>query len=280
MKSSRIYNISKTKEIMEEHDITMKKSLGQNFLIDGNIVRKIVDSAELNKDDVILEVGPGIGSLTEEILIRGNILTSIEIDSKFAEILRENFSDFKNWNLVEGDALDDDNWNKANENPTPNVFIGNLPYVITTPILEKIFKSKNTFKRIVVMVQKEVADRMTASPGTKKYGSLSVFVNFFGKATELFTVKEGSFIPRPKVKSAVVRIDTIKRDNDPEGFMDFVHKAFNMRRKTLLNSLSKGYDMDKDEIEKRILEAEIDPGVRAEKLNLEEFLKLYEKFKF
>lgn len=280
MNNSRIYNIRKTKEIMEEHDITMKKSLGQNFLIDGNIVRKIVDSAELDDRDVILEVGPGIGSLTEEILLRENLLTSIEIDSRFAEILKENLSQFSNWKLVEGDALDDDNWNKANENPTPNVFIGNLPYVITTPILEKIFKSKNTFKRIVVMVQKEVADRMTAKPGTKEYGSLSVFVNFFGKATELFTVKEGSFIPRPKVKSAVVRIDTINRNVDSEGFMDFVHKAFNMRRKTLLNSLSNGYEMTKEEIEERILKSEIDPGIRAEKLNLEDFLKLYENFRF
>lgn len=279
MNNSRIYNVKKTKEIMEEHDILMKKSLGQNFLIDGNIVRKIVDSAELKEGDVVLEVGPGIGSLTEEILLRGNLLTSIEIDSRFADILRENLSDFDNWKLVEGDALDDDNWKIANENPTPNVFIGNLPYVITTPILEKIFKSKNTFRSIVVMVQKEVADRMTARPGTKEYGSLSVFVNFFGNATELFTVKEGSFIPRPKVKSAVVRIDTVKREEDATGFMDFVHKAFNMRRKTLLNSLSNGYELDKEDIKDRILSADLDPGIRAEKLNLEQFLNLYKKFK-
>lgn len=280
MEKTRIYNVKKTKEIMEEHDILMKKSLGQNFLIDGNIVRKIVDSAELKNSDVVLEVGPGIGSLTEEILLRGNLLTSIEIDSRFADILRENLSEFENWKLVEGDALDDENWKIANEKPTPNVFIGNLPYVITTPILEKIFKSENTFKSIVVMVQKEVADRMTAKPGTKEYGSLSVFVNFFGEAKELFTVKEGSFIPRPKVKSAVVKIDTLKREEDATGFMDFVHKAFNMRRKTLLNSLSNGYDLDKEDIKQRILNANLDPGIRAEKLNLEEFLNLYKYFKF
>lgn len=263
---------------MEMHDITMKKSLGQNFLVDGNILRKIVDSADLKENDVVLEVGPGIGSLSEEILLRGNKLTSIEIDDRFIDILHENFEDMNNFKLVHGDALDDEIWKSANENPTPNVFIGNLPYVITTPILEKIFKNENKFDKIVVMVQKEVAERMTAKPGSKTYGSLSVFVSFFSNAKILFDVSEGSFIPRPKVKSSVVLLETIEREGRPDKFMDFVHTAFGMRRKTLLNSLSMGLDMEKSEVQDKIEKAGIDTNVRAENLNLNEFLNLYSIF--
>lgn len=274
----RIYNIKNTRKIMEMHDITMKKSLGQNFLIDGNILRKIVDSADLKENDVVLEVGPGIGSLSEEILLRGNKLTSIEIDDGFIDILHENFEGMNNFKLVHGDALDDEIWKSANENPTPNVFIGNLPYVITTPILEKIFKNENKFDKIVVMVQKEVAERMTAKPGSKTYGSLSVFVSFFSNAKILFDVSEGSFIPRPKVKSSVVLLETIEREGRPDKFMDFVHTAFGMRRKTLLNSLSMGLDMEKSEVQEKIEKAGIDTNVRAENLNLNEFLNLYSIF--
>lgn len=275
----RIYNATRTKKIMAEHDLTMKKSLGQNFLVDGNIVKKIVDGARLQKDDTVLEVGPGIGSLTEEVLLRGNSVTSIEIDSRFYPILRENFQSFDKFKLVEGDALNDLIWKAANEKPTPNVFVGNLPYVITTPLLEKIFTSDNKFKTAVVMVQKEVADRMTAGPGSKTYGALSVFVSFFSKAKTLFTVSEGSFIPRPKVKSAVVKLELKSPETDGKKFMKFVHTLFNMRRKTLLNAASKGMNLDKEETLKIITNAGISPDVRAETLGLESFLRLYENFK-
>lgn len=275
----RIYNATRTKKIMVEYDLTMKKSLGQNFLVDGNIVKKIVDGAGLQKDDIVLEVGPGIGSLTEEVLLRGNSATSIEIDSRFYPILRENFQRFNNFKLVEGDALNDLVWKAANEKPTPNVFVGNLPYVITTPLLEKIFTSDNKFKTAVVMVQKEVADRMTAGPGSKTYGALSVFVSFFSNAKTLFTVSEGSFIPRPKVKSAVVKLELKTPETDGKKFMKFVHTLFNMRRKTLLNAASKGMNLDKEETLKIITNAGISPDVRAETLGLESFLRLYENFK-
>lgn len=275
----RIYNATRTKKIMAEHDLTMKKSLGQNFLVDGNIVKKIVDGARLQKDDIVLEVGPGIGSLTEEALLRGNSVTSIEIDSRFYPILRENFQSFNKFKLVEGDALNDEVWKAANEKPIPNVFVGNLPYVITTPLLEKIFTSDNKFKTAVVMVQKEVADRMTAGPGSKTYGALSVFVSFFSNAKTLFTVSEGSFIPRPKVKSAVVKLELKSPETDGKKFMKFVHTLFNMRRKTLLNAASKGMNLDKEETLKIITNAGISPDVRAETLGLESFLRLYENFK-
>ncbi|MCI6609259.1 MAG: 16S rRNA (adenine(1518)-N(6)/adenine(1519)-N(6))-dimethyltransferase RsmA [Ezakiella sp.] len=275
----RIYNATRTKKIMAKYDLTMKKSLGQNFLVDGNIVKKIVDGARLQKDDKVLEVGPGIGSLTEEVLLRGNSATSIEIDSRFYPILRENFQRFNNFKLVEGDALNDEVWKEANEKPEPNVFMGNLPYVITTPLLEKIFTRSNRFKTVVVMVQKEVADRMTAAPGSKTYGALSVFVSFFSNAKTLFTVSESSFIPRPKVKSAVVKMELKAPEVDGKKFMKFVHIAFNMRRKTLLNSVSKGMDLDKKESLKMITNCGIDPDVRAETLELKSFLRLYENFK-
>lgn len=275
----RIYNATRTKKIMVEYDLTMKKSLGQNFLVDGNIVKKIVDAAGLQNDDKVLEVGPGIGSLTEEALLRGNSVTSIEIDSRFYPILRENFERFNNFKLVEGDALNDEVWKEANGKPEPNVFMGNLPYVITTPLLEKIFTSDNKFKTAVVMVQKEVADRMTAGPGSKTYGALSVFVSFFSNAKTLFTVSEGSFIPRPKVKSAVVKLELKTPETDGKKFMKFVHTLFNMRRKTLLNAASKGMNLDKEETLKIITNAGISPDVRAETLGLESFLRLYENFK-
>lgn len=272
----RIYSPKIAKKISELYDITMKKSLGQNFLVDGNVVRHIVDSAKIDENSNVLEVGPGIGALTEEVLIRGAKLSSIEIDQRFVEILHDRLDEFHNFQLIHGDAVDEEVFESAAQGK--DIFISNMPYVVTTPLLERIFLSKANFKRAVIMVQKEVAIRMVASPNSKDYGSLSVFVKAFADAKRLFTVKPMSFMPKPKVDSEVLLLEIKKFDGDIKEFMKIVHASFSARRKTLLNSLSIGLKMEKSSVERFLLESGIDPAKRAENLNIDDFYQMYKIF--
>lgn len=270
IEDKRIYNITKTRSIMETHGLELKKSLGQNFLVDGNILKKIVDAAELDSISRVLEVGPGIGSLTEEILLRGVDTLSIEIDQRFHPILEENFKGYDNFTLVKGDATDKDLFKSSAMGR--DIFIANLPYVVTTPLLELIFTYGN-FNRAIIMIQKEVAARILASPRSKDYSALSVFVKYFSDARLITNVKGTSFIPKPKVDSSVIRLD-IKNNKDATQFLAVVHKAFGMRRKTLLNSLSMGLATSKEIIREVLLASNIDENRRAEELDLNEFQRL------
>lgn len=267
---TRIYHLNRTREIINEYDLDFKKSLGQNFLIDGNVLKKIADASGIDEISKVLEVGPGIGSLTEELLLRGSSVNSIEIDQRFYPILEENLDRFKNFKLFKGDATDENLFKQAANGC--QFFVANLPYVVTTPILENIF-TLGDFKSATIMVQREVAIRMTAKPGTKDYSALSVFVEYFSDAEELFVVKRGAFIPSPKVESSVVGLK-LKQRRDHKSFMKLVHAAFGLRRKTILNSISMGLNCDKEFLNEAFLNCNINPQSRAENLSVEDYVKL------
>lgn len=279
----RLFKISRLKEILNKYDFKFTKSLGQNFLIDGNIVKKIGDAADLCEDDYILEIGPGIGTLTEELSLRAKKVISVEIDEKLKELLKETipyenvefiFQNFLKISLREIE--------KEKFVGRPYKIVANLPYYITSPIIEKILTEGENCKSITVMIQREVAERFAAKKSTKDYGSLSVFIQFFSDPIYNFTVSKSCFIPKPNVDSGLVTLKikkdlpTINRDE----FFKIVRAGFSKRRKTLLNSLSKSdLNLDKDMVKKALKNSNIDESRRAESLEMEEFMALYKNFK-
>ena len=279
MDSKRLYTPSRIKEILNHHGFTMTKSLGQNFLIDGNTVRGIVDGAGISKEDRILEIGPGIGTLTEELALRGKSVLAIEKDQRLKPILDETMADYDNVEILFSDVLKLDikeEWEKRfGEDPVH--IVANLPYYVTTPILGALFDLDLNLKTLTVMVQKEVAERMCANPGKKDYGALSLFIRYHSQPEIIRQVPNSVFIPRPKVDSAVVFMEVKEKDPalEKEKFFRIVKAAFSKRRKTILNALSTyGFSMDKQEIRDILNRANIDSIRRAETLSLTDFIVL------
>lgn len=274
----------RTKAILEKYGFSFKKSLGQNFLIDTNILRNIVDYANLTDESGAIEIGPGIGALTEQLARRSKKVVAFEIDQRLLPILEETLSPYPNTKVIHEDVL------KANvlqviesefEDIEDLMVVANLPYYVTTPIIMELLEKKLPIRGIVCMLQKEVADRISASPGTKDYGSLSIAVQYYTKAETVMVVPRTVFIPQPNVDSAVIRL-TVR--NEPpvkvknENFFFQVTKAsFAQRRKTILNNLTSQLPAGKEK-KNQIIEAlnaaEIDPGRRGETLSLEEFARL------
>lgn len=283
MNEKRLYSPSYIREILDEYGFRFTKSLGQNFLIDGNIVRKICDEGHINKEDDILEIGPGIGTLTEELSIRGNKVVAIEIDEKLLPILHSTLGRYENIEIVHGDILKIDIkelFNERFEKESIKV-VANLPYYITTPIISRLLEEQLPLDSIIVMVQKEVAERIVASPGSKDYGSLSVFVQYYTEPEIVINVPKNVFMPRPNVDSRVLHLK--KRKNlyeleDVDMFFKVVKAAFSKRRKTILNSLSSGLNVDKDVMKEILDRANISPTERAENLNIEDFSKISSLF--
>ncbi len=279
MEDKRLYSPSYVKEILGKYNFKFSKSLGQNFLIDGNIVRSIVEKAKITKDDYVLEIGPGIGTLTEELAIKAKKVIGVEIDRKLLPILDESLDKYDNAEIIHGDILDID-INKLIEEKFDNKkikIVANLPYYITTPIIGKLIEDDLNIESIVVMVQKEVADRMACPPGSKLYGSLSVFIDFYTRAEIILKVPKTVFMPQPKIDSAIIKLSLKDQlpDIDKEKFFQVVKAAFSKRRKTVLNSLSTyGFDIEKEIIKEALKQANIDPIRRAETLSTEEFLKI------
>ena len=279
MEDKRLYSPSYVKEILGKYNFKFSKSLGQNFLIDGNIVRSIVEKAKITKDDYVLEIGPGIGTLTEELAIKAKKVIGVEIDRKLLPILDESLDKYDNVEIIHGDILDID-INKLIEEKFDNKkikIVANLPYYITTPIIGKLIEDDLNIESIVVMVQKEVADRMACPPGSKLYGSLSVFIDFYTRAEIILKVPKTVFMPQPKIDSAIIKLSLKDQlpDIDKEKFFQVVKAAFSKRRKTVLNSLSTyGFDIEKEIIKEALKQANIDPIRRAETLSTEEFLKI------
>ena len=279
MEDKRLYSPSYVKEILGKYNFKFSKSLGQNFLIDGNIVRSIVEKAKITKDDYVLEIGPGIGTLTEELAIKAKKVIGVEIDRKLLPILDESLDKYDNADIIHGDILDID-INKLIEEKFDNKkikIVANLPYYITTPIIGKLIEDDLNIESIVVMVQKEVADRMACPPGSKLYGSLSVFIDFYTRAEIILKVPKTVFMPQPKIDSAIIKLSLKDQlpDIDKEKFFQVVKAAFSKRRKTVLNSLSTyGFDIEKEIIKEALKQANIDPIRRAETLSTEEFLKI------
>lgn len=278
----RISNIIRTQDILRRHDFNFKKKFGQNFLTDHNILTKITQTAELSKEVNVIEIGPGIGSLTQYLLEEAAEVMAFEIDKSLIPILEETMAPYDNFTLVSADILKVDLLSKIQKFKNPNLpikVVANLPYYITTPILMHLIESKIPFSEFVVMMQKEVADRIAASPKTKAYGSLSIAVQYYMEASVAFIVPRTVFIPAPNVDSAILKM--VRREaplvevEDEEWFFKTMHSSFVHRRKTLMNNLQAAFGKEsKPEIEKLLAQAEISPTIRGEALSIEEFAKL------
>lgn len=279
METKRLYSPKYVKEILAKYGFEFSKSLGQNFLIDGNIVRKIVEKANIGPEDYVLEIGPGIGTLTEELALKAKKVVAIELDKDLLPILDETLSQYENVEIIHGDVLKVD-LKKIMEEKLDNKrvkLVANLPYYVTTPIITKLLESDLNLDSIIVMVQKEVAERIGAKAGGKEYGSLSVFVSFFSQAEIIINVPKTVFMPQPKVDSAVIKLDIKKElpDIDRDKFFKVVKAAFSKRRKTLLNALSSyGFNIDKETIKETLEKLNIKPEIRAENLSVEDFIKI------
>lgn len=278
----RISNIIRTQDILRRHDFNFKKKFGQNFLTDHNILTKITQTAELSKEVNVIEIGPGIGSLTQYLLEEAAEVMAFEIDKSLIPILEETMAPYDNFTLVSADILKVDLLSEIQKFKNPNLpikVVANLPYYITTPILMNLIESKIPFSEFVVMMQKEVADRIAASPKTKAYGSLSIAVQYYMEASVAFIVPRTVFIPAPNVDSAILKM--VRREaplvevEDEEWFFKTMHSSFVHRRKTLMNNLQAAFGKEsKPEIEKLLAQAEISPTIRGEALSIEEFAKL------
>lgn len=279
MENKRLYSPSYVKEVLSRHGFKFSKSLGQNFLIDGNIVRKIVSESNITDKDYILEIGPGMGTLTEELALRAKKVVAIELDSSLLPILEETLGKYNNVEIIHGDVLKIDLEKLIQEklNNGPVKVVANLPYYVTTPIIGKLIEDNLNLDSITVMVQKEVAERMAASPGGKEYGSLSIFVNFYSNPEIVVKVPKTVFMPQPKIDSAVIRL-TLKKDLpdiDQDKFFKVVKAGFSKRRKTIINALSSyGFNIEKDIIKECLEKSNISPEERAENLSVEDFIKI------
>ena len=285
----RIADYSVTKAVLERHGFTFKKSFGQNFLTDTNILQKIVDTAEVDDQVNVIEIGPGIGALTEFLAERAAQVMAFEIDHRLVPILADTLRDFDNVTVVNEDILKVDLAQHIQNFKNPDLpikVVANLPYYITTPILMHLIESGIPFSEFVVMMQKEVADRISAQPNTKAYGSLSIAVQYYMTAKVAFIVPRTVFVPAPNVDSAILKM--VRRPEpavvvEDEKFFFKVSKAsFTHRRKTLWNNLT-GYfgksEEVKDKLTKALDQAGLAPSVRGEALSLAEFASLADALK-
>ncbi|PJN47983.1 Ribosomal RNA small subunit methyltransferase A [Paenibacillus sp. GM2FR] len=283
---NRIEDIStprRTKEIISRHGFSFKKSLGQNFLIDQNILYKIVEAAGLDEDKGALEIGPGIGALTEKLAQTAGTVTAVEIDQRLIPILREVLEPYENVKVHHGDVLKVDLHELFRQDfadVSKVSVVANLPYYVTTPILMKLLEEKLPLENIVVMIQKEVAERMAAAPGSKDYGSLSIAVQYYSEPKLVCIVPHTVFIPQPNVASAVIRLAV--REQPPvsvedEGFFfEVVQASFAQRRKTIANNLKSRFfpGEGRERLEQLLQEAGIEPSRRGETLSIEEYARL------
>ncbi len=278
-------NPSGTLSIISKYDFAALKKYGQNFLIDGNVLERIVDAAELTKEDCVFEIGPGIGTMTAELARRAKAVAAIEIDKRLIPILGETLDGLTNVDIINRDILKFDlgSYIKENFGERPVKVVANLPYYITTPIIMELLEKKYPLKSITVLVQKEVADRMRARPSTKDYGALSLAVQYYSKPVVIAEVSPSCFIPRPKVSSTVVRLDIMEdkgvKVQDEELLFKLIRAAFNQRRKTLSNSLNNfaGLSYGKEQITEALAELGLKTDIRGEALTLAEFAALADR---
>lgn len=269
----------KTQELVKKYNFKFSKSLGQNFLIDDSVLNDIVKGADVNEEDFVIEIGPGVGTLTAHLLNKAKKVTSIELDNDLIPILKEELGDNEHFSLIHNDALKVD-FNEIIGDEKSVKLVANLPYYVTTPIIVNLLKNGYNFKSLTIMIQKEVAERIDAEPNCKEYGSLSLLVQYYCNTKIVRKVAPSSFIPRPKVESIVIRLDRLEKPRvevtDEKFMFELIRNSFNMRRKTLWNGV-KNIGVNKDDLKKAFEEAGIDPKRRGETLSLEEFAALSNK---
>ena len=268
-----------TQDLVKKYNFKFSKSLGQNFLIDDSVLDDIVNGAEVNQDDFVIEIGPGVGTLTARLLNKAKKVVSIELDKDLIPILETELGDHPNFSLIHNDALKVDINEIIGEEKSVKL-VANLPYYVTTPIIVKLLKDGYNFKSLTIMIQKEVAERIDAEPNCKDYGALSLLVQYYCNTSIVRRVPPSCFIPRPKVDSIVIKLDRLEKPRvevkDEKLMFDIIRNAFNMRRKTLWNGV-KFLGMPKESLEKAFEEAGIDAKRRGETLTLEEFALLADK---
>ncbi|CAM2758798.1 16S rRNA (adenine(1518)-N(6)/adenine(1519)-N(6))-dimethyltransferase RsmA [Streptococcus mutans] len=273
-----------TRAILERHGFTFKKSFGQNFLTDTNILQKIVDTAEIDKTVNVIEIGPGIGALTEFLAENAAEVMAFEIDDRLVPILADTLRDFDNIKVVNEDILKSDLQTRIKEFANPDLpikVVANLPYYITTPILMHLIESKIPFAEFVVMMQKEVADRISAQPNTKAYGSLSIAVQYYMTAKVAFIVPRTVFVPAPNVDSAILKMtrreQPLVQVQDEDFFFRVSKAAFVHRRKTLWNNLTSHFGKSEEvkvKLEQALEAADLKPSIRGEALTITDFARL------
>ena len=282
MKEPTLGNPQNTIAVLQKYNFSFQKKFGQNFLIDTHVLDKIIASAEITKDDMVLEIGPGIGTMTQYLACAAGKVVAVEIDKTLIPILEDTLSEYDNVQIINQDVLKVDLAKLAEEENggKPIKVVANLPYYITTPIIMGLFENHVPLKSITVMVQKEVADRMQVGPGTKDYGALSLAVQYYAKPYIVANVPPNCFMPRPKVGSAVIRLERYEEPpvqvTDEKLMFRIIHASFNQRRKTLVNGLKNSPEIQftKEEIEAAIETLGKGASVRGEALTLEEFARL------
>lgn len=273
-----------TQAILNTYKIQANKSLGQNFLIDDCVIEKIIESSNIEKEDLIIEIGPGLGVLTERLLKKSNNVVVIELDKKMIEILQNRFCLNRNLEIINNDVLKVDlekliKNKKEQTNINKVKIVANLPYYISTPIIMKLLENRLEISEIIVMVQKEVAQRLGAETGTREAGAITYAVEYYAQATPIIDVLKESFIPSPKVESQVIKLEVRQNPKieveDEKLLFNIIQKSFMQRRKTLSNALINNRILDsKEEVEKMFKTLEIPSNVRGENLTLEEFGKI------
>lgn len=279
-------NPKRTIEVLQKYEFVFQKKFGQNFLIDTHVLDKIINAADITKDDFVLEIGPGIGTMTQYLACAAREVYAVEIDKALIPILEDTLSDYSNVTVLNEDILKVDIRKLAEEHNQgkPIKVVANLPYYITTPIIMGLFEGHVPIESITVMVQKEVADRMQVGPGTKDYGALSLAVQYYAEPYIVANVPPNCFMPRPKVGSAVIRLTRHKeapvKTVDEKLMFRLIRASFNQRRKTLANSLKNSPELSftKEEIQDAIAACGFKEGVRGEALTLADFAALTDRF--
>ena len=284
--NQKLSDPKKTIEVIQKYQFAFQKRFGQNFLIDAHVLEKIVSAAGITKDDCVLEIGPGIGTMTQYLAESAGQVIAVEIDTNLLPILTDTLKDYSNVKVINQDILkvDINELVKEYNNGRPIKVVANLPYYITTPIIMGLFESNVPIDNITVMVQKEVADRMQVGPGSKDYGALSLAVQYYASPYIVANVPPNCFIPRPNVGSAVIRLTRYQEPpvqvKDPKLMFKLIRASFNQRRKTLQNGLNNSPEISfsKEEITKAIESLGVSPSVRGEALSPEQFAQLANYF--
>lgn len=275
-------NTKNTLEILQKYQFTFQKKFGQNFLVDKNILEKIIDAAQITENDCVLEIGPGIGTMTQYLAERAKSVVAVEIDKHLIPVLHETLSSYNNVTVINEDILkvDINQIVEERNGGSPIKVVANLPYYITTPIIMALFENHVAVQSITIMVQKEVADRMQAGPGTKDYGALSLAVQYYAKPEIIVKVPASCFLPRPTVDSTVIRLTKyavpVASVTDEAYLFAIIRASFNQRRKTLVNGLANAGNLGvkKTEVSDALAQMGLSPTVRGETLTLEQFTEL------